>query len=80
MIGNFLLKMKNIIIVLSFLVTIFFHSSVAADEDMYTTKYDNMDVDAILLSKRMRDSYINCFMDQGKCTPAGDEVKRKIYL
>lgn len=45
------------------------------DEDRYTTKYDNIDVDEILHSERLIKFYMNCMLDKGICTPVGQEVK-----
>ncbi|XP_030749780.1 ejaculatory bulb-specific protein 3-like [Sitophilus oryzae] len=44
--------------------------------DMYTTKYDNIDVDAILASKRLLRNYVNCLLDKGACTNEGKELKK----
>ncbi|RZC33498.1 chemosensory protein [Asbolus verrucosus] len=41
----------------------------------YTTKYDNIDVDSILHSKRLLLSYINCFLEKGPCSPEGRDLK-----
>lgn len=71
--------MKNLTI-LTIFVTIFLVFAVKADDEMYSTKYDDMDVDAILASKRMRDGYIHCFLNTGNCTPAGAEVRSKIII
>lgn len=53
-------------------------ASCSADEEMYTTEYDHLDVSSILASKRLRDNYISCFLDKGSCTAAGQYVKGKI--
>lgn len=66
--------MKNFILICFFMVVV----ALAFGEEMYTTKYDDMDVDAIIQSKRMKEGYINCFLDKGKCTPAGEEAKSKL--
>ncbi|NP_001298150.1 ejaculatory bulb-specific protein 3-like precursor [Stomoxys calcitrans] len=46
-----------------------------ADDEKYTTKYDNVDLDEILKSDRLFKNYYNCLVDQGKCTPDGRELK-----
>lgn len=43
----------------------------------YQSKYGNIDVDAILKNPRVVKSYVNCFLDQGPCTPQGREGKSK---
>lgn len=45
----------------------------------YTTKYDNVNIDDILNNDRLVTSYFKCLMETGKCTPEGEEIKRK-YL
>lgn len=43
----------------------------------YQSKYGNIDVDTILKNPRVVKSYVNCFLDQGPCTPQGREGKSK---
>lgn len=50
---------------------------VLAAPEKYTTKFDNVDIDEILNNDRLVNSYFKCLMDQGKCTPEGEEVKRE---
>ncbi|XP_058452968.1 ejaculatory bulb-specific protein 3-like [Malaya genurostris] len=50
-------------------------SAVAAQEK-YTTKYDGINLDEILKSDRLFNNYFKCLMDQGRCTPDGNELKR----
>lgn len=45
--------------------------------DKYTTKYDNIDVDRIVASRRLLQNYVNCLLDKGPCTPEGKELKSK---
>nr|CAD7449778.1 unnamed protein product [Timema bartmani] len=47
-----------------------------ARDEQYTSKYDDMDVDHIMKSDRLTDSYVNCLLDQGPCTPEGKNVRR----
>lgn len=42
----------------------------------YTTRYDNVDVGQILKSDRLFSNYYKCLMDEGRCTPDGQELKR----
>nr|UMT69261.1 chemosensory protein 9 [Ophraella communa] len=46
----------------------------------YNTRYDNIDIDRILASKRLLDSYIHCLLDDNfkKCSPEGREFKKYI--
>lgn len=50
---------------------------VNAQEDKYTTKFDNINVDEILQSDRLMQNYVKCIKDEGPCTPDGAEIKRK---
>lgn len=48
----------------------------ARPEETYTSRFDNVDLDKILSTKRLFDNYFKCLMDQGKCTPDGKELKK----
>lgn len=66
------LQMKYVLIAI--LVTL---AVVAArPETTYTSRFDNIDVDKILNTKRLFDSYFKCLMEQGKCTPDGRELRQ----
>jgi hypothetical protein len=54
------------------------HAVSAPDGDKYTTRYDNLDVDAILKSDRLLRNYFNCLMDKGPCTREGLELKSEL--
>lgn len=46
----------------------------------YTTKYDNIDVDQILASKRLVNNYVQCMLDKKPCTPEGAELKSTYHI
>ncbi|XP_055635338.1 ejaculatory bulb-specific protein 3-like [Toxorhynchites rutilus septentrionalis] len=50
--------------------------AMVAAQDKYTTKYDGVDLDEILKSDRLFNNYYKCLLDQGRCTPDGNELKR----
>ncbi|KAG8330685.1 ejaculatory bulb-specific protein 3-like [Homalodisca vitripennis] len=52
-------------------------TAVAAPQK-YTTKYDNINLDQVLRNDRLLNNYFRCLMDQGSCTPDGDELKSHI--
>lgn len=52
-------------------------SIIVKRDDKYTTKYDNIDIDRILASKRLLTNYIKCLLDEGPCTAEGKELKSK---
>ncbi|KAG7199913.1 hypothetical protein KM043_014356 [Ampulex compressa] len=43
------------------------YSYAEASEDLYSDKYDYIDVIAILENDRLRNQYYQCFMDTGPC-------------
>jgi len=47
-------------------------------EEKYTTKYDNIDLDSILMSDRLLKNYVNCLLDKGNCTPDAKELKGQL--
>lgn len=42
---------------------------------VYTNKYDNIDVDQVLASKRLVSNYVQCLLDKKPCTPEGAELR-----
>ncbi|MCP6484304.1 A10/OS-D family protein, partial [Klebsiella pneumoniae] len=42
----------------------------------YTNKYDNIDVEQVLASKRLVTSYVQCLLDKRPCTPEGAELRK----
>ena len=52
---------------------------IKAEEQKYTTKYDNVDVDEVLKSERLVSNYVGCLMDKNPCTPDAAELKSKIF-
>lgn len=53
--------------------------SAAPAETTYTTKYDKIDVDQILSSKRLVTNYVQCLLDKKPCTSDGTEL-RSTYM
>ncbi|KAI4485637.1 hypothetical protein M0802_012649 [Mischocyttarus mexicanus] len=50
--------------------------SVLSDDTKYTTKYDDIDVDMILNTPRLRTQYIKCYMGTAAClTPEAKFLK-----
>ncbi|XP_076235358.1 chemosensory protein 4 [Calliopsis andreniformis] len=67
--------MKTVLIVL---VPLIFSFVEVFSEDKYTTKYDNIDVDAVINSERLLNGYVNCLLDRGACTPDAAELKKNL--
>lgn len=47
-------------------------------QSKYTDRFDNINVDEILVNKRLLSAYIMCVLDKGKCTNEGRELKCKL--
>ncbi|CAG9837566.1 unnamed protein product [Diabrotica balteata] len=50
--------------------------TVCVANQKYTTKYDNVDIDAIIKNERLLKNYFNCLMDEGPCNADGKELKK----
>lgn len=64
-------------------VFLFFFSLVVfvnAEEEKYTTKYDDLDVDEVIKSDRLVSNYVGCLLDANSCTPDATELKSKIIF
>nr|QRF70959.1 chemosensory protein [Semiothisa cinerearia] len=46
--------------------------------EKYTSKYDNINLQEILESKRLLKAYVDCVMERGKCSPEGKELKEHL--
>ncbi|KAL3289145.1 hypothetical protein HHI36_003582 [Cryptolaemus montrouzieri] len=70
-------KMLRITVIIVLVAVVFVHCKPA---DKYTTKYDNVDLDEILKSDRLINSYFNCLIsnDGKRCTPDGAELRRDL--
>ncbi|XP_075216523.1 ejaculatory bulb-specific protein 3-like [Lycorma delicatula] len=49
---------------------------VVADDKFYTSKYDNINLDEILDSKRLVSNYVQCLLGNKACSPEGSELKK----
>ncbi|XP_067002111.1 ejaculatory bulb-specific protein 3 [Anabrus simplex] len=47
-----------------------------ADERRYTTRYDNIDLERILSSRRLVTNYVECLLGRKRCPPEAVELKR----
>lgn len=60
-------------------VVVFLFVAVAAcSADYYSSKYDNFDVETLINNDRLLKSYVNCFLDKGRCTAEGTDFKSKL--
>lgn len=72
--------MKTFIYLLSILGILVLVDQCTSEEEMYSTKYDNVDIESILKNKRMKKAYVDCFMDRGKCLEDGQFIKGNFFL
>ncbi|XP_068620558.1 ejaculatory bulb-specific protein 3-like [Battus philenor] len=68
--------MASVIFNLLFIFLICYHLS--ASSPVYTSKYDNVNLDEVVSNERLLSGYINCLLDQGPCTPDGKELKTNL--
>nr|AJP61958.1 chemosensory protein [Phenacoccus solenopsis] len=45
-------------------------------DDTYTTRYDNINLDEILASKRLVANYVQCLVNGKPCSPEGTELRK----
>ncbi|XP_011502593.1 PREDICTED: ejaculatory bulb-specific protein 3-like [Ceratosolen solmsi marchali] len=61
-----------------FLVALCTLVAIVVAEELYTDKYDYIDIDAVLSNPRIRNQYYNCYQDLGPClTPDAKFFKEK---
>lgn len=53
---------------------------VYSQDDKYTDKYDNINIQEILENKRLLKSYANCILDKGKCNAEGKELRGNFFF
>nr|ADV36661.1 chemosensory protein 8 [Antheraea yamamai] len=51
---------------------------VASTSEYYQTQYENFDANQLVENVRLLKNYIKCFLDEGPCTPEGNEFKKAI--
>ncbi|KAI5643025.1 insect pheromone-binding family, a10/OS-D domain-containing protein [Phthorimaea operculella] len=52
--------------------------SLAASQEKYEDRYDDIDVDEIIANRRLLLPYLKCMLDQGRCTPEGKFLKSHV--
>lgn len=68
-------NMTKLIVLLTVFISVII---VVASDEKYTTRWDSLDIDSILKSDRLLRNYINCLLEQGRCTSDGQELKSKL--
>lgn len=51
----------------------------SAPAEFYASKYDHVDIEAILNNRRFVTHYAACLLSKGPCTPDGVEFKSKNF-
>lgn len=69
-------RMTRIITLVVFAFTLY---QVLGD-DLYTDRYDNINIEEILSNRRLLIPYVKCILQQGRCTPEGKELKCKLII
>lgn len=66
----------------TFLAVCGFLSSIvfADEEEQFSNKFDNIDVDAVISSERLLSGYVGCLLDRSPCTPDAAELKSKCVI
>ncbi|XP_057338191.1 allergen Tha p 1-like [Microplitis mediator] len=75
--------MKMFIILMLAAVTVasvcsFVSAEVVNNKGMYSTKYDNIDINSVIKNERLLNNYVGCLMDEKPCTPDGAELKKNL--
>ncbi|KOC61899.1 Ejaculatory bulb-specific protein 3 [Habropoda laboriosa] len=69
--------MKTVLITLVSAICFLLGEEVSSEEK-YTTKYDDVNIDAVLNSERLLNAYVNCLMNRGACAPDAAELKKNL--
>lgn len=52
-------------------------AAAVAQNQQYTNKFDNVNIETILSNDRVLSNYIKCLLEKGACTREGRELKSK---
>lgn len=53
---------------------------VTAEEELYSDKYDDIDVNEILTNDRLREEYYECFIGRAPCTTATMKFYKSTFI
>ncbi|PSN33545.1 hypothetical protein C0J52_25412 [Blattella germanica] len=70
--------MRQEVLLLGVLCALSVRVASAPAGDKYSSRFESLDVDAILQSERLVQNYFKCLMDRGPCTREGTELKTVI--
>ncbi|XP_058452964.1 uncharacterized protein LOC131431327 isoform X3 [Malaya genurostris] len=70
--------MRNVWIVVASALLAFanFVKSQETSRTLYSSRYDNLDIDTILSSNRLVNNYVDCLLSRKPCPPEGKDLKR----
>lgn len=64
------MKFSVIVVIVAFATFVY-----ASPQSGYSTKFDSIDLEAVISNDRLFDNYIECLLEKGKCTAEGEELK-----
>ncbi|XP_044726922.1 ejaculatory bulb-specific protein 3-like [Chrysoperla carnea] len=67
------MKLSVVFVIVAFATIVY-----AAPQSGYSTKFDSIDLEAIIANDRLVDSYVACLLERGKCTAEGEELKKNM--
>lgn len=59
------------------LLGVLIHAVFSEEPPKYTSMYDNIDLHEVVQNERLLKNYVNCLLDEGRCTPDGAELRSK---
>lgn len=68
-------RFSVLLLSLSIFVSVVAGENKTNEDSGYDTKYDNIDVNDLLKNDRLRKNYVKCLLNEGPCTPDGQELK-----
>lgn len=63
---------------LRFLLSMSLLAVIIKSQDPYTTRFDHVNIDSILSNDRLRNNYVKCLLETGKCNKEGATLKEII--
>ncbi|KAK9877421.1 hypothetical protein WA026_018534 [Henosepilachna vigintioctopunctata] len=61
-----------------FLFAVLIHTVISKDQNKYTTMYDNIDLKEVVENERLLKNYVDCLLEEGRCTPDGAELRKNL--
>lgn len=68
-----------LVVTIAYCVVSMVASDLTKPVNMYSTKFDSIDIDQILKNDRLVTYFYKCLMGTGKCSQDGEEAKREYF-